>query len=38
MNVTQAMQSRRTIRGFKPDPVPAEVIRENIFYCTRESI
>ncbi len=36
MNVTQAMQSRRTIRGFKPDPVPAEVIRE-IFSIAQES-
>ena len=30
MDVTNAVQTRRTIRGFKPAPVPDEVIREVI--------
>lgn len=30
MNVTDAVKSRRTTRGFRPDPVPQEVIREVI--------
>ena len=28
MSVTEAVLKRRTIRGFKPDPVPEEIIRE----------
>lgn len=28
MNVSQAVKARRTIRGFLPDPVPEEIIRE----------
>lgn len=28
MNVTDAVKGRRTIRGFLPDPVPAQVIRD----------
>lgn len=30
MNVTDAIMSRRTTRGFKPDPVPEETIKEII--------
>lgn len=28
MNVTEAVKQRRTTRGFKPDPVPDEVLRD----------
>lgn len=28
MNVAEAISSRRTVRGFKPDPVPESIIRE----------
>lgn len=28
MNVTEAISARRTIRGFKPDPVPDDILRK----------
>ena len=36
ISVTQAVQERRTIRAFKPDPVPEDVIRE-IFALARQA-
>lgn len=35
MEVTQAMQDRRSIRGFKPDPVPRAVLEEVIALANR---
>jgi len=33
MEVIEAIRSRRTIRGFKPDPVPREVLEELLETC-----
>jgi nitroreductase len=28
MNVIEAIKTRKSIRGYRPDPVPREVLRE----------
>jgi len=35
MDILQAIRSRKSIRGFKPDPVPKEVLREILQIATR---
>ena len=35
MDILEAIQSRKSIRGFKPDPVPEEILREIIEIGTR---
>jgi len=35
LDVIEAIKSRKSIRGFKPDPVPREVIREILGIATR---
>jgi len=35
MDVVEAMQTRKSIRGYKPDPVPKEIIREILHVAMR---
>ena len=35
MDVIEAIKTRKSIRGYKPDPVPKEVLREILEIATR---
>ena len=35
MDVIEAIKTRRSIRGYKPDPIPKEVLREILEVATR---
>ena len=35
MDITEAIRSRKSIRGYKPDPVPKEILREILEIATR---
>ena len=35
MDVTEAIQTRKSIRGYKPDPVPKEILQEILEIATR---
>ena len=35
MDVIEAIKTRKSIRGYKPDPVPREVLKEVLEIATR---
>ncbi|MBE9469992.1 MAG: nitroreductase family protein, partial [Chloroflexi bacterium] len=35
MDILEAVRSRKSIRGYKPDPVPKEILKEILDIATR---